>query len=63
MQAIPPLIFLLGVMLVLGPGTLHVLLALGFFSSLGLSRIVRGTVLAIKTEPFVDAARCTGAAC
>lgn len=60
-QAIPPLIFLLGVLLVLGPRTEYIILALGLRTGLSLSRIVRGSVIDIKGEDFVEAARCFGA--
>ena len=49
-QAIPPLIFLLGVLLVLGPRTEYIILALGLRTGLSLSRIVRGSVIDIKGE-------------
>ena len=60
-HAIPPLIFLLGVLLVLGPRTEYVILALGLRTGLSLSRIVRGSVIDIKGEDFVEAARSFGA--
>jgi len=46
-----------------GPGVRLVLLfiALGAVSWLTLARIVRGQILALKTEPFVEAARAAGA--
>ena len=60
-QAIPPLIFLLGVLLVLGPRTEYIILALGLRTGLSLSRIVRGSVIDIKGEDYVEAARSFGA--
>ena len=60
-QAIPPLIFLLGVLLVLGPRTEYIILALGLRTGLSLSRIVRGSVIDIKGEEYVEAARSFGA--
>ncbi len=60
-QAIPPLIFLLGVLLVLGPRTEYIILALGLRTGLSLSRIVRGSVIDIKAEDYVEAARSFGA--
>jgi len=60
-HAIPPLIFLLGVLLVLGPRTEYVILALGLRTGLSLSRIVRGSVIDIKGEDYVEAARSFGA--
>ena len=60
-QAIPPLIFLLGVLLVLGPRTEYIILALGLRTGLSLSRIVRGSVIDLKAEDYVEAARSFGA--
>ena len=60
-QAVPPLILLIGVMVVLGPSTLNVVLALGLRSSLGLSRVVRGSVIDIRDAQYVEAARAIGA--
>lgn len=60
-QAIPPLIFLLGVMLILGPSTMYVILALGLRTGMSLSRVVRGSVIDVKTEQYVEAARAIGA--
>lgn len=60
-QAVPPLILLIGIMVVLGPSTLNVVLALGLRSSLGLSRVVRGSVIDIRDEQYVEAARAVGA--
>ncbi len=60
-QAIPPLIFLLGVLLVLGPRTEYIILALGLRTGLSLSRVVRGSVIDIKGEEYVEAARSFGA--
>jgi peptide/nickel transport system permease protein len=60
-QAVPPLILLIGVMVVLGPSTLNVVLALGLRSSLSLSRVVRGSVIDIRDAQYVEAARAIGA--
>ena len=60
-QSVPPLILLIGIMVVLGPSTLNVVLALGLRSSLGLSRVVRGSVIDIRDEQYVVAATAIGA--
>lgn len=60
-QAIPPLIFLIGVMLILGQGSLHVVLALGFVTGLGQSRIIRGSVMSLKTAQYIEASKASGA--
>lgn len=60
-QAVPPLILLIGIMIVLGPSTTNVILALAARGSLTLSRVIRGSVLSIRTLPYIEAARSTGA--
>lgn len=60
-QAIPPLILLIGVMAVLGPSVLNVVLALGARSALSLSRVIRGQVISIRNEQYVEGARAVGA--
>jgi peptide/nickel transport system permease protein len=60
-QAIPPLILLIGVMVVLGPSISNVILALAFRQALSVSRVVRSAVIAIRANPYVDAARTIGA--
>lgn len=59
-QAVPPLILLIGIMIVLGPSTTNVILALAARGSLTLSRVIRGSVLSIRTLPYIEAARSTG---
>jgi len=60
-QAIPPTIFLLGVVIVLGPSTTNVMAALAVRTAISLSRVIRGTVLSLKTEQYIEAARAIGA--
>ena len=60
-QAIPPLILLIGVMVVLGPSIQNVILALAFRQALSVSRVVRSAVLAIRTNAYVEAAQTLGA--
>ncbi|MDR7520891.1 MAG: ABC transporter permease [Armatimonadota bacterium] len=59
--AFPGLLFAIAVMAVLGPSLSNVFVALGLVSWTGLARVVRGQVLAIKGQDFVEAARSLGA--
>jgi len=56
----PPLVLALAVAGILGPGTENVILALSIVFVFGLTRLVRGTALAIREEPFVEASRAAG---
>ena len=60
MMSIPWLVFVLMVMAILGPGKKNVIIALVIVGWAGPSRVVRGTVLAIKESEYVLAARATG---
>lgn len=59
-MSVPPLLLLLFVMSILGPSTLNVTLVLGLVA-IRESRVLRGAVLALKEQPFVEAARVNGA--
>ncbi|MGH2535554.1 MAG: ABC transporter permease [Thermomicrobiales bacterium] len=56
-------LFVLSIILVsmLGPSAWNVILILGFFSWMGVARLVRGQVLSVMTEPFIEAAISAGA--
>ena len=56
----PPLVLALAVAGILGPGTENVILALSIVFVFGLTRLVRGTALAIREEPFIEASRAAG---
>ena len=56
----PPIVLALAVAAILGPGTRNVILALSIVFVFGLTRLVRGTALAIREEPFVEASRAAG---
>jgi peptide/nickel transport system permease protein len=60
-QAIPPLILLIGVMVVLGPSITNVILALAFRQALSVSRVVRGSVIGVRTNAYIEAAQTIGA--
>ena len=60
-QAIPPLIMLIAILIVLGPSSTNVILALSARGGLTLSRVVRGSVISIRSLTFIDAAIAVGA--
>jgi peptide/nickel transport system permease protein len=59
-MSFPPLLFLLFIMSVLGPSALNVTLVLGLVA-IRESRVLRGSVLSLKEQTFIEAARVTGA--
>lgn len=60
MLAIPGFLFLIGIMVALGPGIYNVFLALGIVGWAGKARLVRGQVLQAKSEDYVMAAKAIG---
>jgi peptide/nickel transport system permease protein len=60
-MAFPPLVILLSIMAVLGPGLLNVILVLGIVPSANRSRVIRSATLAAKENQYVEAARAVGA--
>jgi ABC-type dipeptide/oligopeptide/nickel transport system permease subunit len=60
LMAFPYLIFAIGVMAFLGPGFTNLILALTFKGWVEFFRLVRGEMLAEKTEEYVEAARVSG---
>jgi len=58
--AFPFLIFAIGVMAFLGPGFMNLILALTFKGWVEFFRLVRGEMLAEKTQEYVEAAKVTG---
>ena len=58
--AFPFLIFAIGVMAFLGPGFVNLILALTFKGWVEFYRLVRGEMMAEKTQEYVEAARVTG---
>jgi peptide/nickel transport system permease protein len=59
--AFPGVLFAILIVSVLGPGLWNLIIALIFFGAPTLSRIVRGNVLSLKRQEFVEAARSIGA--
>lgn len=58
--AFPDLIFVLVLVSVFGPSLLSIFGAIALVNWVGLARLVRGQVLAIKEREFIDAARAVG---
>ncbi len=59
-MAIPFLIFALTVVAVLGPSIMNVILALAFAQTPRSNRVVRGTVISVKENQYIEAARAVG---
>ena len=60
-MAIPAIVLALAVMSVLGQSLTNIILVIALVIAPGASRVVRGTVLAVKQHTFVDAAQALGA--
>jgi peptide/nickel transport system permease protein len=60
-MAIPGIVLALAVMSVLGQSLTNIVLVIALVIAPGASRVVRGTVLAVKQSTFVDAAQALGA--
>ncbi len=56
----PPLIFILVLAAALGPGIRNVIISFAVFGWTGFARIMRGTVLAVRELPFIEASRSAG---
>lgn len=57
----PPLLIYLTVMSLTGPGLIQVILVLGITDGIRYSRVVRGAVIGIRENVYVEAARAVGA--
>src|SRR5262245_33263725 len=60
-MAIPGIVVALAIMSVLGQSLNNIILVIGLVIAPGASRVVRGTVLAVKHQTFIDAAHASGA--
>jgi peptide/nickel transport system permease protein len=56
----PSLLLAIGIAVSLGPSLLTLFIALGCVGWAGFARIVRGVVLKIKTQPYIEAAKALG---
>ena len=59
-MAFPGLLLLLTIMSIVGRGLWQIIIILGVAGGIGGSRIIRGAVLAIKENPYFEAARAIG---
>lgn len=57
---IPPLFLILTLIAVAGPGMLQVIIVLGLLFGIAQSRIVRGAVMGIRANTYLEAARAIG---
>ena len=58
--AFPRILLALSIVGMLGPGLLNVMVAVGIAGITGYARLVRGSVLSAKEQPYVEAARVVG---
>ena len=61
MLAFPYLLLAIGVVAILGPGLLTAMIAIGIVHIPAYARIVRGSVLVVRSREYVEAARALGA--
>jgi peptide/nickel transport system permease protein len=59
-MALPWLVLLMSVMALIGPGVANTTLVLGVLTAPATSRVVRGSVLSMRSRQFVEAAHATG---
>jgi len=57
----PALVLLVSLVAIVGPGLWSTTLVLGILLAPGTARVVRGAVLGMRTQPYVESARCVGA--
>ena len=60
-QSVPALLLTMAIISVLEPSTTNAILAIAVFIAAGNSRVIRGAVLSIKTNVYIEAATATGA--
>lgn len=61
MMAFPGIIFIIFLVSIFGPGIRTVIITLGVLFTAGSSRVIRSTVISVKANQFVEAAKSTGA--
>jgi len=60
MLAFPGILLALVIVTILGPGLSNVMLAVGIYGIPSYARVVRGSVLVVRGQPFVEAAQAVG---
>lgn len=61
LSAIPSLLVIIALMVVIGPGLHTIIIALSILGWITMARVVRGQILQLKTQGYVQAARALGA--
>ena len=61
LQGLPGMTMMIALIGIMGPGTHSLILALVLTSWVGFSRFVRGEVMKVKQESYIEALRCFGA--
>ena len=61
LMAIPSMLLAISIVAALGPGIRNVVIAVAIAAVPGYARIVRASILSVKEQEFVEAARCIGA--
>ena len=59
-QALPDTLLAIAIMAALGPGLTNLMIAVGIAAIPGYARLVRSSVLSLKDQEFVEAARANG---
>lgn len=57
----PAVVLLVSLIAIVGPGLLSTTLVLGVLLAPGAARVVRGAVLGVRFQPYMESARCLGA--
>jgi ABC-type dipeptide/oligopeptide/nickel transport system permease subunit len=57
----PGLIFVLLLAAAFGPGIINIIVAIGLMGWVGVARLIRGQVFSVREQPYVEAARASGA--
>ena len=60
-MCIPSLIIVMALVAAIGPGIINIIIAIGLLGWPGITRLLRGQILAVRERDFVVAARCMGA--
>ncbi|MFQ5879019.1 MAG: ABC transporter permease [Dehalococcoidia bacterium] len=60
-QSLPTLVLLISILTIIGPGQTELIYALGFLFAARFTRIIRSSVIAIKNNVYIDAAKAVGA--
>jgi len=60
LSGVPSMLYLILLMVVLGPGLVTIIIAMGISSWIGMARMVRAEVMKLKNQEFVMAARALG---